>query len=100
MPRGKSLLELVRFHREEILLKAAHHGMKNVRLFGSVARGEEKEDSDVDFLVEVESGKSLFDLVGFGQDVEDILGCRADVVSQRGLSPYLKDRILNEAIYL
>ena len=96
----KSLLEQMRLHRAEILEMAQRNGMKNIRIFGSVARGEDKKDSDIDILVEVESGKSLFDLVGFGIEVEDLLGRRADVVSQRGLSPYLKDQILKEAVGL
>ena len=67
-------LEVLRTKREEILSLAAKHGVKNVRVFGSVARGEEREDSDVDFLV--------------------------DVVTTRGVSPYMRESIFKEAVFL
>lgn len=87
-------------HRPEILRLAAVHGARNVRLFGSVARGEACDESDIDVLVSMEPGRSLLDLVGLSQDLESLLGCQVDVVSDRGLSPYLRDRILAEALAL
>lgn len=91
---------LIRKKREVILERAARHGACNVRLFGSAARGEANADSDLDFLVDMEAGRTLLDLAGLHQDLEDILGRRVDVVTERGLSPYMKDRILAEAVPL
>jgi predicted nucleotidyltransferase len=71
-----------------------------VRVFGSVARGEAAVGSDVDFLVDMEEGRSLLDLVGFWQDLEELLGCRVDVITDGGVSPYLRDRIYAEVIPL
>ena len=68
--------------------------------FGSVARGTASQTSDLDLLVEMEPGRSLLDLVALNQDLEDELGRPVDVVSEGGLSPYLRDRILAEAIAL
>jgi len=87
-------------HRPEILRLTAVHGAHNVRLFGSAARGEACDESDIDVLVSMEPGRSLLDLVGLSQDLEHLLGCPVDVVSDRGLSPYLRDRILAEAMAL
>ncbi|MBI4495225.1 MAG: nucleotidyltransferase family protein [Chloroflexi bacterium] len=92
--------ELLKARREDILRLAAQHGARNVRVFGSVARGEARPDSDVDFLVEMEQGRSLLDLVAFWLDLEDLLSCKVDVVTDGGLSPYLRDRILAEAVPL
>jgi len=86
--------------KEALKQLALRHGAYNVRLFGSVARGESRLSSDVDLLVEMHPNRTLFDLVGFWQDAEDLLGCKVDVVSERGLSPYLRDRILQEAVPL
>lgn len=86
--------------REEILRLAALHGARNVRIFGSVARGEAGPESDVDFLVDMPKGRSLLDLVGLWQDLEELLQRKVDVVVDGGLSPYLKDRILAEAVPL
>lgn len=73
------------------------HGAINVRVFGSYARGNPGADSDLDLLVRMEPGRSLLDLVGFQQDVADLLGIRVDVVSEGGLSRYLRDRVLADA---
>jgi predicted nucleotidyltransferase len=93
-------LELVRRRRADIKRIAAEHGARNVRVFGSVARGEVGPDSDLDVLVRFESGRSLLDLIGLQQDLSDLLGCKVDVVSEGGISPYLNDDILGEAIPL
>jgi predicted nucleotidyltransferase len=87
-------------HRSAILRIAAEHGARNVRVFGSVARGTASEASDLDLLVAMDAGRSLLDLVALNQDLEDALGRPVDVVSEGGLSPYLRERILAEAIAL
>ena len=94
------ICEIVRSNREEILRIAAEHGARNVRVFGSVARGEADRDSDVDFLVEMEQGRSLFDLGGFLMDLQDLLDCRVDVVTEKGLKERIRDRVLHEAVAL
>lgn len=92
--------ELLQSKRDEILRIAAKHGAHNVRVFGSVARGEADDESDVDFLVEMESGRSLFDLGGLLIDLETVLGRHVDVVTERGLKPRIRTRVLNEAVAL
>lgn len=86
-------------HREAILAIAARHGADNLRLFGSVARGK-SDPNDVDVLVELQPGRSLLDQVGLQQDLEELLGCPVDVVVEGGISPYLEERILAEAVPL
>ena len=86
--------------RERILDLAAEHGARNVRLFGSVARGETGRATDVDLLVQMEPGRTLLDLVGLWQELEELLGCKVDVVTEGGLSPYLRKRIMEEAVSL
>ena len=93
-----SLEELVRAKRDEILRLAARHGAHNVRLFGSVARGQASPDSDVDFLIELEAGRSLLDHAAFVVDLEDLLGCHVDVVTDRGLRDKIRDRVLKDAV--
>ena len=90
-------LQQIRDQRDVILRLAAQYGIRSVRLFGSVVRGEARADSDVDVLIDFEPGRSLLDQVGFEQDLEALLGCKVDVVVEGGLSPYLQDRILHEA---
>lgn len=86
--------------REKVLLIAARHGARNVRIFGSVARAEAGRDSDVDVLVDLEPGRSLFDLGGLLMDLQDLLGCRVDVVTEQGLRPRIRERVLREAVPL
>jgi predicted nucleotidyltransferase len=93
-------LEALRSHRRRILELAARHGVWNVRVFGSTARGEAGPQSDIDLLVDVEPGRTLLDLIGFEQDLEEVLGCSVDVLTDAGLSPYLQERILTEAAAL
>jgi hypothetical protein len=90
----------LRARRADVLSCATKHGASNVRVFGSVARGEAGSASDVDLLVEMEAGRSLLDLVGLEQELEDLLGGRVHVVSDDGLSPHIRDRIHAEAILL
>jgi predicted nucleotidyltransferase len=92
--------ELLQSKREEILHIAAKYGAYNVRIFGSVARGEADEKSDIDLLVNMEPGRSLFDLGGLLADLEDLLGCNVDVVTEDGLRDRIRDRVLKEAIAL
>ena len=92
--------ELLGAMRQEILATATRHGASNVRVFGSVARGEAGPDSDVDFLVDFCPGASLLDHVALLQDLEGLLGRRVDIVSARALHWYIKDRVLAEAVPL
>lgn len=93
-------LRQLRARRREILGCAAEHGARNVRVFGSTARDETSETSDVDLLVEMEPGRSLLDLVGLWQDLEDMLGTHVDVLSEGGVSPFLRERIYADAVAL
>lgn len=86
--------------RQTILELAARHGVRNVRVFGSVARGDDRADSDLDLLVDVEHGRSSLDVIGLEQDLEELLGRPVQVVSERGLSHYLEERVLAEAVAL
>lgn len=95
-----SRLEKIRGRRDAILRIASKHGARNVRVFGSVARGEAGADSDVDLLVDFESGRSLLDLAGFELDLEELFECPVDVVVEGGISPYIEERILREAVPL
>jgi predicted nucleotidyltransferase len=95
-----SVDELLKTKREDVLRVAARHGARNVRVFGSAAKGEAGPTSDVDFLVEMEPGRSLLDLVGLWQDLEELLGRKVDVVEDEGLHWYIKDRVLKEAVSL
>jgi uncharacterized protein len=97
---GMSIAENLKARRKEILQLAARHGVRNVRVFGSVARGEAGPESDVDFLVEIEPGRSLMDHVGLLQDLEDVLCCKVDVVNEKALHWYIRDRIKQEAVPL
>jgi predicted nucleotidyltransferase len=92
--------EILSRYREQILRAAARHGALDVRVFGSVARGEAGAGSDVDFLVDLDPVRSLFDLGGLLMDLQDMLGCRVDVVTEQGLHWYIRDRVLKEAVPL
>lgn len=89
--------DLLKSKREEILRLAARRGVKNVRVFGSAARGELKADSDIDFLVEMEPDRSLFDLGGLLMDLQILLGRDVDIVTEKALHWYIRDRVLSEA---
>lgn len=86
--------------RDRILALAEQHGACNVRVFGSVARGTADESSDVDFLVDLEPGRSLFDLGGLLVDLEQLLRRHVDVVTDRGLRQRIRDQVLKEAVPL
>ena len=86
--------------REEILAIAAKHGAYQVKIFGSFIRGEETGESDLDLLVQFEQGRSLFDLIGLKQELEDLLGLDVDVVTDNALHSYVKENVMSEAISL
>ena len=86
--------------REEILRVAAKHGARNVRVFGSAARGDPGPDSDVDFLVELDPDRSLIDLGALLMDLQDLLGRKVDLATEQALHWYIRDRILREAVPL
>ena len=90
----------LRNHRGAILQLAREHGARNVRIFGSAARGDATVDSDLDVLVEMEEGRSLVDHVALKQDLEDLLGQDVDVVTEKSLHPRIRERVLREAISL
>jgi len=92
--------ELLRTKRNEILSIAARHGACNVRVFGSVARGEADERSDIDFLVEMEEGRSLLDVGGLLMELRALLGREVDVVTERGLKPRIRERVMQDALPL
>jgi len=91
------LKDLLKERREEILRIAASHGARNLRVFGSAARGEAGENSDIDLLVELEEGRSLLDQVGLMVELEELLGRKVDVVTEEGLYWLIRRRILKEA---
>ena len=93
-------IEELRRRRNEILHLASVHGATNIRVFGSVARGEADERSDVDFLVDMGSGRSLLDLGGLLEDLRALLSLPVDVVTERGLKARIRDRVLREAVAL
>ena len=86
--------------RDKILHIAAKHGASNIRVFGSTAKENRRDDSDVDILVDLDADRSLLDLVGLKQELEEFLGCSVDVVVEGGISPYLEERIRAEAVPL
>lgn len=95
-----TLHELLQLKRDDILRTATYYGAYNVRVFGSVARGEADSQSDIDLLVDMEPGRSLFDLGGLLTDLRDMLGCDVDVVTEKGLRDRIRSRVLKEAIPL
>ncbi len=86
--------------RDAILRLAMRRGARKVRLFGSCARGDAGPGSDADFLVEFDPDRSLLDQGGLAMDLEELLGCKVDVVSDHDLRPKFRDRILKEAVSL
>jgi predicted nucleotidyltransferase len=89
--------EIVGNKKDQILAIAARHGASNVRVFGSVARGTAQPDSDIDFLIQLDPGRSLFDLGGLLMDLQHLLNRKVDVVTEKGLHWYIRDRVLKEA---
>ena len=92
--------ERLKSKRDDILRLAARYGAYNVRIFGSVARGEDDADSDVDVLVDVRPGTSLLDLGGLLVELEELLQRRVDVVTTKGLRSRIRERVMKEAVAL
>ncbi|KYC43490.1 DNA polymerase subunit beta [Scytonema hofmannii PCC 7110] len=92
--------EILKADREEILRIAASYGAYNVRVFGSVARGEARPDSDVDFLVELEPQRTLLDQIALMQSLEELLGRKVDVTEPETLHELIRDKVLREAVAL
>ena len=93
-------LNELRERREEILRAAALHGASKVRVFGSAVRGEAGPESDLDFLVELGPGRSLLDHAALLLDLKELLGCDVDVLTDKGIHPRIRDRVLKEAVTL
>ena len=89
--------EITQDKKEQVLALAARHGASNVRIFGSVANDTAETDSDIDFLVDLDPGRSLFDLGGLLMDLQQLFGRKVDVVTENGLHWYIKERIISEA---
>jgi hypothetical protein len=95
-----TLEDLLQAKREDILKVCARYGAHNVRVFGSVARGEADEQSDIDLMVDFEPGRSLLDHAGLWLELQDLLGGKVDVVSSRGIKARIRERVLQEAVSL
>jgi len=95
-----TLNTLRREKKAEILRLVEMQGCHNVRVFGSVATGDNRPDSDVDFLLDMESGRTIFDLGSFLGDLRALLGTEVDAVESRSIHPYIRDRVLAEAVSL
>jgi uncharacterized protein len=92
--------QILKEKRLEILKIAKTYGASNIRIFGSVARGEANSNSDIDFLMDIESGKNLLNRISLIQDLEDLLGCKVDIAKPENLHESIKEKVLREAIYL
>jgi predicted nucleotidyltransferase len=91
---------LLEERREEVIRIAERYGAESVRIFGSVLHGDAGPDSDLDLLVNLQRGRTLLDIVALKQDLEDLLGCDVDIVTEASLSPYIRDQVLREAVAL
>lgn len=100
MRRARPLRDLVEAHRDEIKAIVTRHHGRSIALFGSVARGDERPDSDIDFLVELAPDARPFNILAIGADLEAALGVRVDVGTPASLRPYLRNRVLAEAVPL
>lgn len=89
--------KLIQSQKEQILSLARKNGAYDVRVFGSVARGEARADSDIDFLVKLEAGRSLLDLARFLRELQTLLGMPVDVVTEAGLRPRIRPQVLKDA---
>ena len=85
-------------HRTDVLKLAAQYGATDIRVFGSVARGDADDSSDIDLLVRMAPGRSVFDIGGLLMDLQDLLGRRVDVVTERGLRPRIREQVLRGAV--
>lgn len=98
VPRRAVSLDELRAHRDEIVAIGKRFGVRNIRVFGSVARGESDEHSDLDLLIDVDAGHGYFDMAGFALEVEELLGVFTQVATVGGLKLRLRDRVLAEAV--
>lgn len=94
------LLELLQKDRDLVLQIASKYGAYNIRVFGSSSREEDHDNSDIDLLVDFDEGRSLFDLIGFKQELEEHFGREADIVTENSLHPLLQNKVRQEAIWL
>ncbi|HBG27006.1 MAG: nucleotidyltransferase [Planctomycetes bacterium GWF2_41_51] len=94
------LTQTLKVNRNKILELASRYGAKNVRIFGSAARADFDQYSDIDFLVDMEKGRSLLDMGGLLMELQNLLGCNVDVVTPQGLRPRIRETILKEAMAL
>lgn len=92
--------EILRQRRDDITRLAAKHGATNIRVFGSVARDQAKPDSDLDLLIDVGPNMSSWFPAGLILDLENLLGCRVEIITEKGLNPELRDQVLSEAIHI
>ncbi len=92
--------QILEERRDDVLNIAAKHGAYNVRVFGSVARGDDRPDSDVDLLVDVGPTTSSWFPAGLVLDLEQILGREVEIVTEKGLNPHLREHVLREAVPL
>ena len=90
----------IRTYRKRIVDLARRHGAHSVSVFGSLARGEDDAGSDIDLLIDLDSDRSLLDIVSLKLDIEDLTGRKVDIVTRKGISPYLAKQILEEAVPL
>lgn len=95
-----SLGNLIKSKQKQIIDIGRKYGASNIRLFGSVARGESNAHSDIDFLVTMKRGSSLLDIIAIKQEIEDLLGAQVDVVTEASISPYIREEVLREAVNL
>jgi predicted nucleotidyltransferase len=94
------IVDFIKENRKKIHEIASKHGAQNIRLFGSLARGDGRNDSDVDLLVTMQPGSSLLDIIAIKQDLEDVLDRKVDVVTEDSLSPYIREEVLDKAVNL
>ena len=99
-PSIRSVPSVLKRKRREILSIAGIHGARDVRLFGSAARGETGPSSDIDILVKLDPGRSLLDMIAIKQDLEDLLHCEVDVVTEAAISPHIREQVLRESVSL
>ena len=95
-----TITQQIQTQRQAILHLAQTYGATNLRIFGSVARGEDTPTSDLDMIIDLEPNRSLFDLGGLAMDLQDLLGCPVDIVTEKGLKQRIRARVLREAINL
>jgi predicted nucleotidyltransferase len=93
-------IDLLKRHRAEVMHLAAAYGASDVRVFGSVARGDDDETSDIDLLVRMAPGRSVFDIGGLLMDLQELLGRRVDIVTERGLRPRIRAQVVRDAVPL